>query len=156
MKSYQSFGALARALERVSLKLPDSLGAAMEAAAVLVQETAKAEIGTYQAADMGPFTSWAPLKESTVKEKRTLGYADDENDNPLLRTGEMRDSISHVYDWQRFTFVVGATSEIAVYQELGTSRGIPPRPFLAPALYRNIPEIRKIIGATIESTLAGK
>ena len=154
MKSYQSFGALARALERVSLKLPDSLGAAMEAAAVLVQETAKAEIGTYQAADMGPFTSWAPLKESTVKEKRTLGYADDENDNPLLRTGEMRDSITHQAN--PLEFCVGSPSEILVYQELGTSRGIPPRPVLAPALYRSTPAILKLIGKAVETNLAGK
>ena len=156
MKTYQSFGALARALERVSLKLPDSLGAAMEASAVLVEQTAKAEIGTYQTADMGPFTEWAPLKPATVAEKRALGYADDENDNPLLRTGEMRDSISHAYDWQRFEFVVGSTDEIAVYQELGTPKGLPPRPFLAPALYRNVPTILKLVGTSIESTLAGK
>ena len=156
MKTYQSFGALARQLERASLRLEDSLGAAMEAAATLVEATAKAEIGHYQTSGMGPFTAWAPLKPATVAEKRRLGYADAENDNPELRTGEMRDSIGHSYDFGNFTFTVGSTSEIAVYQELGTANGLPPRPFLAPALYRNVDPIRKLIGATLETTLAGK
>lgn len=155
MKTYQSFGALARQLERASLRLEDSLDAAMEAAATLVEETAKAEIGHYQTSDMGPFTAWAPLKPATVAEKRRLGYADAENDNPELRTGEMRDGIKHSYDFENSTFTVGSASKIAEYQELGTTNGVPPRPFLAPALYRNVEPIRKLIGATVESSLAG-
>lgn len=153
MKTFQSFGALARALDRQSMRLEDSLAAAMKASAGAVQATAKAEIGTYQTEDMGPFAEWAPLAASTVEEKRRLGYADEENDNPLLRRGDLRDSIGAQSDFR--SFVVGNPMEIAVYQELGTSRGLPPRPFLAPALYRNVPVILANVGEYIERVLAG-
>jgi phage gpG-like protein len=49
---------------------------------------------------------------------------------PWLRSGGLLDSISH--QTVGTEAVVGSTSLIAVYQELGT-RTDPPRPFLAPA-----------------------
>ena len=154
MKNLQSFGALARAFERSLQRIDADLAVAMEKCAVFVELAAKAEIGHYQTEDMGPFSVWAPLAPSTVAEKKSKGYATDENDNPLLRTGEMRDSISHKA--MPFEFTVGSADEILVYQELGTSKGIPPRPVLAPALYRNVPQIQHEIGKTIEQNLAGK
>ncbi len=154
MKEYNSFGALAREMKRNLARLPSAYGVAMEKSALLVETAAKAEIGTYQTSDMGPFNPWPQLAQSTVEEKRRLGYADEENDNPLLRTGEMRDSITHQAN--PLEFCVGSPSEILVYQELGTSRGIPPRPVLAPALYRSTPAILKLIGKAVETNLAGK
>lgn len=154
MKKYASFGALAREMKLNFDKLPATYAVAMEEAAVLVEATAKAEIGTYQISDMGPFNPWPQLAPSTIAEKRSLGYADEENDNPLLRTGEMRDSIAH--ESAPTGFCVGSPSEILVYQELGTSRGLPPRPVLAPALYRSTKAILKLIGRAVEKRTAGK
>ena len=48
---------------------------------------------------------------------------------------------------------VGSNSDIAVYQELGTSR-IPPRSFLAGALHHEIPEILKMAGKVARATIA--
>lgn len=151
MKEYQSFGALAKAFERLSQRLPVTLELAMEASAVIVEAAAKAEIGHYQRQNTGPFSSWEELKPATKKDRLQQGFT--END-PLLRTGELYASIEHTADFR--SFVVGSTSQIMVYQELGTPTGIPPRPVLAVALYRNIETVQNTVGRTIERTLAGK
>lgn len=151
MKNYESFGALARAFERLSQRLPSRLEVAMEASAVIVEEAAKEEIGHYQRTETGPFASWEELKPATKADRLRQGFT--END-PLLRTGELRDSIEHTSEFN--SFVVGSTSQIMVYQEMGTPKGIPPRPVLSVALYRNIEPVLNIVGRTIERTLAGK
>ena len=43
----------------------------------------------------------------------------------------MRDSITHELEPAELAVVVGSTEKTALYQEMGTSRGIPPRPFLS-------------------------
>lgn len=151
MKTFQSFGALARTLERCVIKMEVELAGAMEASAVLVEAAAKAEIGHYQRDDMGPFKPWDELKKETKQGRVRQGWT---ANDPLLRSGEMRDSIEHTSS--KKSFVVGSNSPLMVYQELGTSRGIPPRPVLSLALYRSTPAILKIIGKTIETTLADK
>ena len=145
-KTYSSFGALARALQRAAERLPDTYAASMEASAKVVQQDAKARIGHYQ-------DGWPALAESTVTEKRRLGYADAENDNPLLRTGERRDSIK--VEASARGFVVGSADPVMGYQELGTST-IPPRPVLAPALHHAAPAIAKELGFAIQKTLTGE
>jgi len=91
---------------------------ALEKAAIVVEEQAKAFIGTYDAKP-----TWQPLAASTLERKNS--------DTPLLETGEMRDSIQHVADHHEAH--IGSNSDKAVWHELGTSK-IPARPFLEPAL----------------------
>ncbi len=50
--------------------------------------------------------------------------------NPLLRSGELRDSITMRSDGNGA--IIGSPLDIALYQENGTEH-IPPRPFLGPA-----------------------
>jgi hypothetical protein len=57
---------------------------ALEEAAQMIEDRAKELIGHQQ-------SSWPPLKPETVAHKAT-------GDSPLLETGEMRDSISHMVD----------------------------------------------------------
>lgn len=147
----RSFGELARLLERKADQMPVTLLAASESGAVLVEQSAKAKIGEYQDA-VGPFPQWAPLAEATRADKQRKGFADPGHDNPLLRTGEMRDSISH--HATALGFVVGSTSDIAAYQEFGT-RTIPPRPFLGPAIFQAEPEIAAIVGNGVSTHLRG-
>jgi hypothetical protein len=47
---------------------------------------------------------------------------------------------------------VGSTSEIAVYQELGTEK-IPPRPFLGPAAFKNKDRIEAMLGQAVVNAL---
>ena len=65
---------------------------ALEKAAVVVEKRAKEKIGEYQD-QAGPFAGWADLADSTKADRIRQGYSEDE---PGLRSGEMRDSIEHV------------------------------------------------------------
>lgn len=102
--------------------------------------------------------AWAPLSSATVEGfrhwqgfwiagKQDLGYGGYEA--PLLRSGEMRDSIETnvVGTWGE----VGSNEKKALYQEMGTPGAdypIPPRPFLAKGLmdasYTIEPMIEKV------------
>jgi hypothetical protein len=93
---------------------------------------------------------WEPLSGATIfgftlpngkyiPGKVELGYAPP--DNPLLRTGDLRESIGS--EAEGLTGIVGSTSKIGLYQELGTANArlsIPPRPFLAKGLQAMEPE----------------
>ena len=106
---------------------------ALDGACKIVETEAKRVIGTY---DYG----WPPLKPETIARKAR-------GDTPLLETGDMRDSIEHtVQDKSGF---VGSNDDKAVWQELGTSRGIPPRSFLGGAAMRKGEEVAHAIGSEI-------
>jgi phage gpG-like protein len=112
----------------------------LELCAQIVEASAKEEIGEYQG-EVGAFPAWAPLVESTVEEKERLGYAPP--DNPLWRTGELKESISH--EVENDEAVIGSDSEIMVYHEFGTSK-MAMRPVLGPALAKNLEVIGAILG----------
>lgn len=123
---------------------------ALEKCAVLIEKDAKAQIGFYQP-QVGPFQDWAPLADSTEAQKAKLGYA---LDAPLLRKGDLRDSIEH--EVENGVAVVGSKSDIAAYQEFGTAT-IPPRPFIGPAAFKNKENIQKILGhAAVEGITGGQ
>lgn len=146
-------------MERAAAELEVAYEVAMEAGAILVEATAKAEIGHYQREEMGPFEEWAELQDAT-KQQHIQAIVDGEaapdasENSPLLVKGDLRDSIKHESDARQF--VVGSESEIMVYQELGTPEGIPPRPVLGPALYRDSEEVANLIGQAVEDTIAGR
>jgi hypothetical protein len=96
----------------------------------VLEAEAKGYIGEYQA-------GWKPLAASTVEEKTRLGYAPP--DNPLLREGIMRDSIEHASApaYYGADGAIGSNDPVALWQEMGTSRGIPPRSFLGLAMSRS-------------------
>lgn len=111
----------------------------LDKAAALIEKTAKDKFGEYQAG-VGAFDAWAPLAESTVADRVSKGFTPDD---PLLRTGGLRDSISR--EVTSTEALIGSTSDVMVYQELGTSK-MPPRPVLGPAAYENVEKIVEIIG----------
>jgi hypothetical protein len=142
---------------------------ALEVAAQIVEKEAKAEIGTYQAA-AGPFKAWDHLSSATLEGflhpvagwipgKETLGYAPP--DNPLLRTGDMRDSIEHVVHVVSLTggeAHVGSNDDKALWQELGTPNAlypIEPRSFLGGAAFRKKGEIGRATGHSMVMHLSG-
>lgn len=121
---------------------------ALDRAARLIQQDARKRIGKYQDA-VGPFQDWAELAESTQEERARLGYPANE---PLLREGDLRNSIQREVVGDEA--VIGSKSDIAAYQEFGTSR-IPPRPFIGPAAYANRAKIERILGLAVVQGLAG-
>jgi hypothetical protein len=114
----------------------------VEKACQIVQRKAKAAIGKEH-------EMWAPLAPSTIADKAHHGF---KTPAPLLRTGEMRDSIE--YQVHGNQGAVGSDSPIAVYQELGTSR-IPPRSFLVSSAIASEDKIHRMAGAAAVATLSG-
>ena len=108
-----------------------------------LQTMAKGFIGYYQ-------DGWAPLAPYTVADKEKKGFAPP--DNPLLRTGEMHDSITFEVEMPRFGLVegvLGSDSKIALDQEMGVVRkkgSIPPRPFLGLAMSRSYVPAERLYG----------
>lgn len=151
MKEFNSLGAFAEHILKAAVAEEIAIRAGLSKAAKLVEKEAKAEIGTYQEA-IGDFAAWAELAESTKEDRLRKGFT--END-PLLRTGELRDSIGMTMSTAGLEAQVGSDLDIAVWQELGTQH-MPPRSFLGGAMARKLPEIKSILGASVLAGLVGK
>jgi hypothetical protein len=123
--------------------------AAMERACLVVEKEAKREVGTYQDGQ-GQIAGWAELADSTKDDRVRQGYS--END-PGLRSGEMRDSIGHAVSENEG--VVGSNDEKLVWFELGTSKQ-PPRSVLALAALHKGEAVAKILGHGMTASLLGK
>lgn len=132
----------ARQLSSASAQIATDLEFTFHAIVKEIEETAKEEIGVYQPA-YGPFEAWSPLAESTKADRVRLGYTED---NPLLRSGKLRDSIES--EIVGLAAIVGTKSEIGLWQEVGTDR-IPPRPFIGTAYVRKIDPLTDLIGLAI-------
>jgi hypothetical protein len=136
-RKFPSLLALAEHFDRVAAAMPAAEHGMLEAIGGLVERDAKRRPGTYQ-------SGWAPLKPETIARKAT-------GDSPLLETGaHIRDTISHQVGGHKVE--IGSPDIIAVYQTFGTSRGIPPRPFLAPAMIETRPQQKTIIADGIART----
>jgi hypothetical protein len=72
---------------------------------------------------------------------------------PLINHGAMRDSIEHVVVDSSHGYV-GSNSGVAVVQSLGSSRGLPPRPFLSLAAHLEGPAVAKVVGRTIGGAIS--
>ncbi len=139
---FTSFGAFALHLVTLQSQQLREQEKGLEKVATAIEKTAKSELGVYQPA-AGPFSAWPALAESTKEDRSAKGFPADE---PLLRTGTLRNSISHQVKGSHAA--VGSTSEVMVAQELGTAR-IPPRPVLGPAAIRNKKVIQKVLGRAV-------
>jgi phage gpG-like protein len=109
----------------------------------ILQDEAKRVIGTY---DYG----WPQLAASTQRQREYQGF---EPNEPLLRTGDMRDSIER--EVQPGVAYVGSNNDKVLWQEFGTSR-IPPRSFLGGAAEAKHEEIGELIGKKHHDKLISK
>ncbi|MDE1139976.1 MAG: hypothetical protein PW999_10035 [Paraburkholderia tropica] len=116
--------------------------------AAAVERTAKEEIGSYQGS-VGPFSAWRQLAASTQEERERLGFTPND---PLLRTGEMRETIEH--EVSGLTAVIGSKDPKAGWQEFGTNK-IPPRPFMGPAVIHNEKLIVQVLGSAVARGISG-
>lgn len=120
----------------------------MEKIAKAVEAEAKHEIGTYQDA-AGPFSGWPELADATKEDRAKHGFSENQ---PGLRTGEMRDSIHHEFDHE--AAVVGSDEDKLVWFELGTVKQ-PPRSVLGVAVVHKEPEIVHELGNHVVTALVG-
>ncbi len=112
-----------------------------------IRDRARSYIGTYDAKPR-----WPELAKSTKKERAHKGYAENE---PLLRTGEMRNSIEITISPNGLEAQIGSDNDKAVWHELGTSRA-PPRPFLQPAAVEMAPKIQRAAGRATLAAMLGR
>jgi HK97 gp10 family phage protein len=145
MKKFASLSAFATHLAILEASMALQLEGGLTEAAKVVQETAQAKFGEYQAA-VNNFSAWAELAEATKTDWVRQGFSADE---PLLRTGELRDSIS--YAVKGLTAVIGSTNDVMVFHELGTIN-MPPRPVLGPAAVECSPQVQEILFAVFANT----
>lgn len=150
MRDFTGLGAFAAHLVAADAAVVLSLHKGLKTVARAIEKTAKKEIGTYQP-EVGYFAAWEELADSTKRDRVRQGFTEDE---PLLRTGELRDSISH--EVGGLEAVIGSDSDVMVWQELGT-KTIPPRAVLGPAAIHNEEKVGKILGgATVRGLLGGE
>jgi hypothetical protein len=138
MREFDSFGDFAAHLLTLEAVQTLAVHKALDRAAERIEKDAKDSIGTYQDS-AGPFAAWEALAPATVADRVRQGYAPDE---PLLREGDLRDSISRGVD--HMEAVVGSDSDVMVYQEIGTEH-IPPRAVLGPAAVHNEERVARMV-----------
>ncbi|PTR05283.1 MULTISPECIES: HK97-gp10 family putative phage morphogenesis protein [unclassified Novosphingobium] len=147
---FDGLGSLAAHFERIAAQAAAAEAHnGLEKAASLLADKARDAIGEYHDA-VGPIPAWEPLADATKADRVAQGYPEDE---PLLRSGELRDSIGHEVSGN--TAWVGSTSDLAPFHEFGTSR-MPPRPIFGTALYENISEVVHEVGLTATAKIRGQ
>lgn len=115
-------------------------------------QVSQRKLGTYQPA-IGFFPEWELLKDSTLAEKARLKLP---SPSPLLRSGELRDSITFETQVSPASAVVilYSTSEYAPVQELGGGpSNIPPRPFIGPVPFERQEIWEHFIGTKITANI---
>lgn len=143
MKSFTLDG-FAKELGNIKSRVPAMMFIAAESIGGAVELTAKAEIGEYQRSDMGGFEPWAELKDATKKDRIKKGFT--END-PGLRTGQMRDSIEH--EVNGMNVAIGSNDDKLLWFEHGTVKQAP-RSVIGLAAHRAEHEIDAINRLTVE------
>lgn len=116
---------------------------ALERACEIIQHEARAAVGTYR-------LGWPQLAQSTQDDRVRKGFPANE---PLLRTGELRDLIQHQVIGS--TGYVGSNDQRAVWNFLGTSR-IPPRDPIVGAAHANVHQVEEAVGHAVVMWLGGR
>ena len=149
MKEFSSFAEFGTFLGGMVAKEVAAEHAALERAAKLLETAAKEKIGHYQD-EAGEFVAWAELADSTKADRTRQGFSENE---PGLRTGEMRDSIGHRVEPGEAE--VGSDDDKLVWFELGTSKQ-PPRSVLGATAVENAEKVVAIVGETVVMALCGE
>ena len=151
MKEFKSMEEFTAYLKTMMSTLKPALEQGLTVAAKMVEKEAQSEFGVYQRGNMGPFQSWDELADSTKADRVGKGFSENES---LYRTGELKESV-HT-EVEGYKAVVGSDSDVMVWQELGTERGIPPRAVLGPAGCRKARIVVNVLGETLFQHLIGK
>lgn len=143
-RTFNSISAFVAFMEAKIATLPEAQKHGLEKAAAHIEEQAKAVIGTYD-------YNWPQLADATQDDRTRKGFTPND---PLLRTGELKESIQHkVVDHAHAA--VGSDDDKAVWNELGTDKA-PPRSFLGETGARHGKEAAHLIGEAVHAHLAGR
>jgi hypothetical protein len=144
-----SFGELAESLEAHATAAVAAAHTALKAGAELVKTEAQAKLGHYQGA-AGDTPAWAPLSEATQADRVAKGFTPDD---PLLRTGELRDSIEirpvtedeievGVFDGEMQT--IAAAMEFG-YHNVRANKIVAPRSFIRSTAFEQAVPVGELI-----------
>jgi len=148
IREFKSFSEFGLFLSAAMVEQVVDIHEGLEKAAKYIEEVAKGEFGEYQQS-AGEFEAWQPLADSTMDDRLRKGFTPDD---PLLRTGDVRDSIEHQVEGLQAE--IGSNSEKLMWLELGTEK-MPPRSTLGIAAVRSEPKILSILGAYTAKALLG-
>ena len=142
-------------LQELLRALPGAIDRGLRKAAtevgITIEQRAQAKLGEYQ-------SGWPQLEASTQSERVALGFSPND---PLLRTGGLRDSIQGDVDQISggYRVVVGSNAPQARIQELGGvnagswgqngAKDLPPRPYLAPTVVESEETIQILVASNI-------
>lgn len=119
----------------------DEVGPAIVAKACqMLADEIKKNLGEYH-------FGWQHLKPATIARK-ALG------DTPLFETGQLYNSIEWVAHGNEGS--VGTNEPRAIFMEFGTSRGVPPRPFILPAAIQAEKKIHAMAVRAVVAIMGGK
>lgn len=140
-------GEFAQRLKLAAVRAREEITIPTEEAMSEVAARAKEVVGTYA-------YGWPQLADRTQEDRVALGFPANE---PLLRTGGLRDSIEHRAEPTAIGAegLVYSDAKEALWAEMGTSRGEPPRSFLMQSLVRSEAKIAAIFGAFAMKLLQG-
>jgi HK97 gp10 family phage protein len=144
MTIFHTLGDFVAHLSTIEADLELAREAAVVNGCQIVQKEAKAAIGNYRAG-----YNWPQLAESTQEDRVRKGFPANE---PLLRTGSLRESIEYtapVHEGAEVCGYVGSNHPHAIYNELGTAR-IPPRSFIGGAARAKEHEVQEAMGRIVE------
>ena len=152
MKTFEDFLAAAAHIGGRTLALDAAIESALESVGKHVEEAIQVKFGQYQDAS-GSYPAWAQLTETTRRERLRLGFTPND---PLLRTGASRGSVSFVTDSGPIedSVTIGSTSQIVFFHEVGyfnarTQRFVEPRATHGPALIEERDKIRSLLGTAV-------
>jgi len=138
---------LAALLEGRIAEVEAAQHAGLAAAAAHLEDAAKALVGTEDPA-------WPGLAESTIAFKERQGYTGRvSGTDPLLRTGQLRDSIEHRVDG--LTAHIGTDDEAAAVHEDGNDH-VPPRPIFGLVAEREITHAAELAAEAVMAALLGR
>ena len=144
MRSFASLAQRAAHLRRTVATAPQAEHHAIDEASRHFLDAVRSTPGTYQA-------GWAELEATTQADRVAHGYS---ADDPLLRSGSLRDSYQRrVLDHRHA--IVGSDDPRAPWFENGTRR-MPPRPILGAAAAAHGKRIADGIGLHIHHHIAGR
>jgi HK97 gp10 family phage protein len=70
----------------------------------------------------------------------------------LIDTGNMMNSIL-AWPVSNKEAEVGVGAEYGIYHEMGTSRGLPARPYLLPALKSEAPKVQRVVATSLKAAI---
>jgi len=132
-------------LEREIGSVHPKLIIGLDKVGILAQTLAASYPGHYQ-------SGWKELSPFTIADKEASNWP---SPSPLLRSGDMAESIHRVIDPIELGVVIGSNDKKALWQEMGTVK-IPPRPFLALGMQNSIPYAVDIFNEIAVELLSGK